>query len=88
MSVHSSRGAEWERRRQAVLERDGYACVVCRATATHVDHITPRSRGGTDDMDNLQAMCQTHNLKKGDRMTERGLYWDEEAFPNGLPVAE
>lgn len=87
MSDHSARGSQWNKTRQAVLERDGYSCVVCGQSANHVDHVVPRSRGGTDDMDNLQAMCQYHNLKKGDRTTTRGIYWDETAFPTGLPNA-
>lgn len=32
-----------------------------------VDHIVPLSRGGTDDLDNLQFMCRSHNSSKGDR---------------------
>ena len=32
-----------------------------------VDHIVPLSRGGTDDLENLQFLCQPHNSAKGDR---------------------
>lgn len=32
-----------------------------------VDHIVPLSRGGTDDLENLQFLCQSHNSAKGDR---------------------
>ena len=32
-----------------------------------VDHIVPRSRGGTDDPDNLQALCYRCNAMKRDR---------------------
>lgn len=85
MSEHSARGSRWEATRKKVLARDGYACVVCGEAANHVDHIIPRSRGGSDDMDNLQAMCQTHNLKKGARTITRGTYWDTNLFPDGLP---
>ena len=87
MSIHSSRGREWETKRKTVLERDGYSCVVCGAPATQVDHIVPKVKGGTDELSNLQAMCATHNLKKGDRTIERGTYWDTEFFPDGLPLA-
>jgi ATP adenylyltransferase len=32
-----------------------------------VDHILPRNRGGTDDPDNLQALCYSCNSMKRDR---------------------
>jgi len=82
MSNHSSRGREWERIRQQVLARDGHVCQVkgCGQAATHVDHITPKSLGGNDSLDNLQAMCQTHNLKKGNKVFTRMNYLNERYF--------
>jgi len=45
---------------------------VCAGCATHfpfrvmdVDHILPRSRGGTDHPDNLQLLCSGCNRSKG-----------------------
>ena len=35
-----------------------------------VDHINPRSRGGTDHLDNLQLLCSHCNRIKGDRPQE------------------
>ena len=32
-----------------------------------VDHIIPLSRGGTDELSNLQFLCLAHNSGKGDR---------------------
>lgn len=32
-----------------------------------VDHITPLSRGGSDDLSNLQFLCRPHNSSKRDR---------------------
>lgn len=85
MSQHSSSGGDWKKVRQVVLQRDGFVCVVCGNAATHVDHIIPKAAGGTDDLDNLQAMCATHNLKKGTKQQMRGTYWLADALPNGLP---
>jgi 5-methylcytosine-specific restriction endonuclease McrA len=35
--------------------------------ALEVDHITPRNKGGTDEMANLQALCFSCNAMKRDR---------------------
>ena len=35
-----------------------------------VDHATPRSRGGTDYLDNLQLLCGALNSLAGDRTQE------------------
>lgn len=35
-----------------------------------VDHVTPRSRSGTDHLDNLQLLCGACNSVKGDRTQE------------------
>lgn len=35
-----------------------------------VDHIVPRSRGGSDDMSNLHLVCKECNLLKGNLLEE------------------
>ena len=35
-----------------------------RVAGLHVDHVRPISRGGTDDLDNLQFLCPRCNLSK------------------------
>ncbi len=44
-----------------------YECVVegCENKDITIDHITPLSLGGTDDLENLQFMCLSHNSQKG-----------------------
>ena len=55
----------------AVIERARKRCEACGVSsevrALHVDHIVPRSCGGSNDLDNLQALCVTCNLQKGNR---------------------
>lgn len=55
-------GRPWRRKRAAVMKRDCYLCQTCKragrvAAATEVDHVLPRAAGGTDDYDNLEAIC-------------------------------
>lgn len=68
-STQRGYGWSWRKLRVKVLERDDYLCRHClsegRAVAgNQVDHITPKSRGGSDDMTNLQTLCSAHHNKK------------------------
>jgi len=47
-------------------------CFYCGefAEVTHVDHMLPLSRGGTDHWHNLQQSCQKCNLSKGTKTAE------------------
>ena len=49
-----------------VFARNDYRCVQCgsRDNLT-VDHIVPWSKGGTNEMDNLQTLCRSCNSSKG-----------------------
>jgi 5-methylcytosine-specific restriction protein A len=57
--------------RLQVLKRDKYLCQCAECarnqwvrTASEVDHIVPRAKGGTDDMSNLQAInSECHRIK-------------------------
>lgn len=57
--------------RHEVFKRDNYTCVECGAkkedgATLHIDHIIPVSKGGTDELDNLQTLCSDCNLNKSD----------------------
>lgn len=55
--------------RQAIYERDEYACVECGALEDlSLDHIYPWSLGGEDTEDNLRTLCRPCNSSKGARV--------------------
>lgn len=54
--------------RRAVFHRDGYECQYCGGSAESIDHVVPRSRGGTHEWDNVVAACRRCNSTKGDRL--------------------
>ena len=56
--------------RRAVLARDNKRCQFshCNRSASTVDHLVPRSRGGQHLWTNLVAACPACNARKGDRL--------------------
>jgi 5-methylcytosine-specific restriction endonuclease McrA len=54
--------------RRAVFARDGNRCQYCGATAENIDHVIPRSRGGTHTWENVVAACRPCNSRKEDRL--------------------
>lgn len=58
--------------RKNILKRDGFRCQYCghKATDLTIDHIIPKSRGGTDNWENLVAACHKCNNRKGNRTPE------------------
>ena len=60
--------------RWGVLKRDNYRCCKCGASPStdhavelEVDHIVPVAKGGTNDSENLQTLCQNCNQGKKHR---------------------
>jgi 5-methylcytosine-specific restriction endonuclease McrA len=56
--------------RRAVFARDNHRCGYCGNTADSIDHVMPRSRGGTNVWENVIAACRGCNLRKRDRTPE------------------
>ena len=54
--------------RRTVLARDDHRCAYCGSGAATVDHVRPRSRGGTHDWSNVVAACVRCNHRKADRL--------------------
>lgn len=67
-----------ETQKQQILKRDDYKCVICGrgkkdGVELHIDHIKPKSLGGTATIENGQTLCAQHNfIKKQLRQTETG----------------
>ena len=53
--------------RRGVLRRAAHRCAYCGKSATTIDHVLPRSRGGRDSWENLVACCLRCNNIKGDK---------------------
>lgn len=56
--------------RWRIMKRDGFKCKKCGKSQEQeqleIDHITPRSKGGASDPENLLTLCFTCNRGKGD----------------------
>ena len=50
--------------RDFVFSRSNGKCSYCGKPAEEIDHIIPRSKGGTDSVNNLTASCRACNEKK------------------------
>jgi 5-methylcytosine-specific restriction endonuclease McrA len=64
-------------RRINVIKRDGYKCYLCQCKLSlygengvpmgTMDHVVPKSKGGSNDYDNLKACCEPCNTKKASK---------------------
>lgn len=73
-TIHRSHQDPKKRRREAITEsvrvavmtRAGQCCEICGSNQNlHIDHVVPFSKGGSNDMKNLQLLCRDCNLRKG-----------------------
>lgn len=82
-------GTAWDRLRQRILTRDKHLCQQCKregrlTAASQVDHIKPKAQGGTDDAENLQAICGPCHAEKTTR--ENGGRPKVRIGPDGWPI--
>lgn len=66
--IRVSRDRDLKLSRRGVLVRDGFRCQYCGERAETIDHVVPRSRGGTHTWENLVAACRGCNVRKADRL--------------------
>ncbi|MFM7859812.1 MAG: HNH endonuclease, partial [Candidatus Nanopelagicaceae bacterium] len=66
--------------RRAIFARDGGRCVYCAAPATSIDHVIPRSRGGSHTWENVVSACHRCNHLKADKPLKE-LGWRLRALP-------
>lgn len=58
--------------RQNIFRRDGYRCAYCGSSYNlTIDHVIPRSQGGTDTWENLVTACEPCNRRKGNRTPQQ-----------------
>jgi len=58
--------------RKNVFQRDQNCCKYCgqKNKKLSIDHVIPRSRGGTDNWENVITACLQCNVRKGNRTPE------------------
>jgi 5-methylcytosine-specific restriction endonuclease McrA len=60
--------------RKQVLEHYNFCCAACGCAdrrALQIDHVHSQTMGGTDEFENLQALCGVCNNIKGNVITPR-----------------
>lgn len=53
-----------------------YCGVILSARTATVDHIVPKSKGGTNRRENKQLACRRCNAAKGSRPRSEGIHWE------------
>lgn len=57
--------------KQKLFKRDNHQCAYCGKSANTVDHVIPRSRGGSTTWTNTVASCIKCNSKKSNKTLEQ-----------------
>lgn len=70
---NAGKGSKWitPQRRQRIYARDGHRCVWCGKRGElgelTLDHVVPRSEGGSHESSNLITSCMKHNRERGNK---------------------
>jgi 5-methylcytosine-specific restriction endonuclease McrA len=69
MALDKLNSRRYRAQRERVFKLHGHVCAYCGTDEgeMHIDHIIPRKAGGTHDLDNLQVLCKSCNLRKSAR---------------------
>lgn len=71
---NKNQGSNWisKKRRLEIQKRDGFRCSYCgeQFKLWSIDHIIPRSKGGSNHSNNLLLACIPCNAKKGNASLE------------------
>ena len=83
-------GHKWRKLRDAVFKRDKGLCQLCLQEGRYtpgnqVDHRIPKSRGGTDSMENCWALCEPHHKAKSQAESRGEDYLVKGCDVNGIP---
>lgn len=72
--------------RNLLLNKQNFKCYFCQepitSGAAEIDHLTPISRGGTNDHSNLAACCSSCNKAKTDKTEIEFKIWRYERLKN------
>jgi hypothetical protein len=80
--------------RTRLAEAQNWHCCWCGCDATHlrgksnsatVEHIIPRSKGGSDDMENLAMACERCNTRRG--VTDIDVFMSGKGNPVGTKIS-
>lgn len=86
-------GTAWDKLRKRILARDCHLCQPCKRAGrikagNQVDHRTPKAKGGTDDEDNLEVICEPCHRDKSAAESGRPLKQKQRIALDGWPAED